>query len=148
LAGRSATRSVAAGRLCPRSRSLELHWLTAIDGLPAVHARLRRVVILNKPALEVIQSPDSPNILYYLDPPHLPEVRAAPGIFGPYEMTEAQHQELLDMIDGVQGMVMLSGYRSKLYDSRLAHWTHHEFDLPNNAAGTILKRRMTEALLV
>ena len=30
-------------------------WLTCIDGLPAVSAHLRRVVILNEPALEVIR---------------------------------------------------------------------------------------------
>jgi DNA adenine methylase len=26
-------------------------WLTAVEGLPAVHARLKRVAILNRPAL-------------------------------------------------------------------------------------------------
>ena len=79
--------------------------------------RLQRVVVLNKPAVEVIRSQDGPNTLFYLDPPYLPEVRSAQGVFGKYEMTEAQHRELLDVINGVQGMVMLSGYPSKLYDS-------------------------------
>jgi DNA adenine methylase len=47
-------------------------WLTAIEGLPEVHARLRRVVILRQPALTVLRSQDGPNTLFYLDPPYLP----------------------------------------------------------------------------
>jgi len=43
-------------------------WLNAIEGLPAVHARLQRVVILNQPGLEVIRSQDGPSTIYYLDP--------------------------------------------------------------------------------
>lgn len=121
-------------------------WLNAVDGLPEVHARLRRVVILNRPAVEVIQSQDGPNTLFYLDPPYLPETKSAKTAFGEFEMTEEQHLELLDVINGVQGKVMLSGYASKLYESRLSHWTRHDFDLPNNAAGDVLKRRMTEVL--
>jgi DNA adenine methylase len=121
-------------------------WINAIDSLPAVHARLRRVVVLNRPAVEVIRTQDGPNTLFYLDPPYLPEVRAAQGVFGKYEMTPDQHQELLDVVGSVQGMVMLSGYRNKLYETRLANWSRHTFNLPNNAAGDVLKRRMTEVV--
>ena len=70
-------------------------WLTAIEGLPAVHARLQRVVILNQPALEVLRSQDGPGVLFYRDPPYLPETRAAKKAFGPFEMTVEQHEELL-----------------------------------------------------
>ena len=48
-------------------------WLTAIDGLPAVHARLQRVVILNQDALQVIKNQDGEKTLFYLDPPYLAE---------------------------------------------------------------------------
>lgn len=121
-------------------------WLNAIEGLPAVHARLKRVVILNRPALEVIRTQDGPGVLFYLDPPYLPEVRAAKQAFGPFEMTVEQHEELLDAITGLQGMVMISGYTSPLYDSRLAGWARHEFELPNNAGSGKQKRRMVEVV--
>ena len=45
-------------------------WLNAIDGLPAVHARLSRVLILNGDALNVIRQQDGPRTLFYLDPPY------------------------------------------------------------------------------
>ena len=118
-------------------------WLAAIDGLPEVHARLRRVVVLNQPALDVIRSQDGPDTLFYLDPPYLPQTKATHA-FGPLEMTVEQHEELLTAITSVQGKVMISGYASRLYDTTLAGWSRHEFRLPNNAASGVMKRDMTE----
>jgi DNA adenine methylase len=121
-------------------------WLKAIEGLTAVHARLQRVVILNRPAIEVIRSQDGPQTLFYLDPPYLPETRSSGEVFGKFDMTEAEHEELLEVIQGLQGKVMISGYRCPLYDARLTKWHRHEFDVPNNAAGGVLKRRMVETV--
>lgn len=50
-------------------------WLTAVEGLPEVHARLKRIVILNDDALEVIKSQDGASTLFYLDPPYVPDAR-------------------------------------------------------------------------
>lgn len=120
-------------------------WLTAIEGLPAVHARLKRVVILNRPAVEVIRQQDGPDTLTYCDPPYLKETRTAPDVYA-HEMTTEQHAELLDTILAREGKVMLSGYHSALYDSRLSDWTCHEFEVANHAAGGSGKRRMVECL--
>jgi DNA adenine methylase len=121
-------------------------WVNAIDGLPAVHARLQRVVILNKPALEVLRSQDGPGSLMYLDPPYVPDTRTSKKTFGPFEMSVEQHEELLDAITGLQGLVMISGYASELYDSKLAAWDRREFELPNNASNGKQKRRMKEVV--
>jgi DNA adenine methylase len=121
-------------------------WLNAIEGLPPIHTRLKRVVVLNRPALEVIRTQDGPGVMFYLDPPYIPEVRTSKDAFGPFDMTVEQHEELLDAITGLQGMVMISGYASDLYDSRLAGWARHEFELPNNASSGKQKRRMTEVI--
>lgn len=121
-------------------------WLTAIEGLPAVHERLKRVVILNREALDVIRQQDGPQTLFYLDPPYLPETRQTNGEYGIHEMTGRDHADLLGVIRSVQGKVMLSGYRNLLYDNLLKDWTRRDFELPNNAAGGATKRRMTESL--
>jgi DNA adenine methylase len=120
-------------------------WLGAIDGLPAVHARLRRVVVLNRDALDVIRQQDGEKTLYYLDPPYLADSRTAPDVYA-HEMTVAQHESLLETIRSCKGKVMISGYANALYDRELAGWDRHEFSLPNNAAGGEIKRRMTEVL--
>lgn len=60
-------------------------WINSVEGLLAVHQRLRRVVVLNRPAVEVIKTHDSPTTLFYLDPTYLPETRSSKHVFGPHE---------------------------------------------------------------
>jgi DNA adenine methylase len=120
-------------------------WWNAVDGLEAVRRRLAGVVVLNRPALEVLRTQDGPATLFYCDPPYLPSTRAAPEVYR-HEMSEADHRELLDALLRAEGKVMLSGYRSTLYDGALAGWTRHEFEVPNHAAGGPAKRRMTECV--
>jgi DNA adenine methylase len=120
-------------------------WLGAVEGLPAIHARLRRVVIENLPALELIQREDTPRTCCYCDPPYLHVTRTATQAYC-YEMTETDHQALLAVLLRCKGKVMLSGYPSELYDRTLAGWTRHTFDVPNNAAGGDSKNREIEVL--
>lgn len=123
-------------------------WLNCIEGMPEVHKRLIRVVILNQPALKVIQKQDGPRTLFYLDPPYLPETRQSIGQYGEHEMLHVNHVELLEAIDNIEGRFVLSGYRSQLYDSfaKRCGWNRVDFDVPNNASGAKLKRRMIECV--
>jgi DNA adenine methylase len=109
-------------------------WLVAVDGLPAVHARLRRVLILNRPALDVIRREDGPDTLFYCAPPYLDESRATTAPYT-HEMTEEDHRRLLDVLLSVKGMVMLSGYGSSLYASALADWMCYVFGSLRHAGG-------------
>jgi DNA adenine methylase len=101
--------------------------------------------MLCRPAIEVIRQQDGPRTLFYLDPPYEHETRAARDVYS-FEMTNADHRELLALLQTVQGKVMLSGYSCSWYDAALADWTRHTFDLPNNAAGGKQKDRETEVL--
>lgn len=121
-------------------------WLTAVEGLPAVHARLKRVVVLApRPAADVIEQQDGPGTLFYLDPPYLPATRSAPSVYDHEMTTEEDHAHLLAVVWRCQGKVVLSGYPSPLYDDVLRDWRRVTFDLPNHAAGGPAKARMTEA---
>lgn len=122
-------------------------WLTAIEGLPAVHKRLSRVVVFNKDAVELIRQQDGANTLFYCDPPYVPDSRTAPDIYR-FEMTIEQHGALLDTLGGITGKFILSGYDCDLYRNResVYNWRREEFDLPNNAASGASKRRMTEVI--
>ncbi len=96
-------------------------WLGAIEGLPPIIDRLMRVQIDNAPALEVIQRYDTPETLFYLDPPYVHDTRGDKhAYYG--EMTDAQHTELARLLHGVKGCAAISGYRSELYDSLYADW--------------------------
>jgi DNA adenine methylase len=119
-------------------------WLSAVEGLPAVHERLRRVAFLSRDAIDVIRHQDGPRTLFYLDPPYLPSARSAPDVYR-HEMIEGRHRELLALVKRVKGKVVLSGYPADLYDAVLTGWHRVTFDLANHAAGGKSKRRVTEA---
>lgn len=123
-------------------------WLNAVEGLLAVHARLKRVVVLNRDALDVIRQQDGSKTLFYLDPPYLHETRSTTKEYGEFEMTEAEHGELLHLLSTIKGKFLLSGYWSTLYQQfeLTFGWRRHEFDLPNNAASDKEKRRMVECV--
>lgn len=120
-------------------------WLSTVEGLPEIHARLKRVVIENMHALELIRREDTSTTLFYCDPPYLHETRATIDAYA-YEMQNSEHVELLATLKSCKGKVMLSGYQSSLYAKRLKNWNVHKFNLPNNAAAGKTKRRMTEFL--
>ena len=122
-------------------------WLSAVDGLTCVHDRLRRVVILNRDALDVIRQQDGENTFFYLDPPYLFETRATVGEYA-VEMDDRQHEKLLRTLTEVKGKFMLSGYRSKMYDD-YAHdyrWRRVDFDTVAHSAGGDTKGKRVECV--
>lgn len=80
------------------------------------------MVIENREALEVINQHDSPETLFYVDPPYVLSTRYAGAKWNDcyrHEMTENDHRRLAEKLHSVKGMVVLSGYRSALYDQEL-----------------------------
>jgi DNA adenine methylase len=121
-------------------------WISAVDGLPAVHARLRRVLILNRDATKLLSEFDKDGVVIYSDLPYLPETRTAKNVYR-FEMTAADHVEFLAAATALKtAKIAISAYRNDLYDDHLRRWRTVEFDVPNNAAGGDSKRRMTEAV--
>ncbi|MFB6364500.1 DNA adenine methylase [Paenibacillus elgii] len=82
--------------------------------------RLQGVQIEREPALKVIERYHKPNVLIYADPPYLLDTRR--GKMYEDEMTEVDHVELLQALEGHPGPVLLSGYAHPLYDEMLQHW--------------------------
>ena len=111
-------------------------WLGAVEGLPEIAQRLQRVQIENAPALEVIRRYDTPNTLFYLDPPY---VHASRGDTSAYvhEMTDDDHRDLAALLHDIKGRAVLSGYRSRLYAELFADWYRVDADekLCNSSKG-------------
>jgi DNA adenine methylase len=120
-------------------------WLGAVDGLPEAHARLRPVVAMREDALKLIPRMDSPNTLFYIDPPYYPSSRSRPDVYK-HEMTAAQHEELLDAATSCEGYVMISGYDCEAYSRRLNSWEKHEFPTPNHSGKGKKKRPRVEVV--
>ncbi len=123
-------------------------YLSAIDEqLPLITARLRTVQIMCRPAVDVILNWDSPQTLFYCDPPYVAQTRhhASQDIYG-HEMSDEEHQQLATVLRSCKGKVILSGYPSDLYDRLYSDWHRLEFKIANHAAGGRKKKRMTECL--
>jgi DNA adenine methylase len=101
------------------------NWARFPDALKDVVDRLRAVVIEQRPALEVIEMHDGPDVLFYLDPPYTPETRSSGERYA-YEMSLEAHEELLTRLLRVEGCVVLSGYPNALYERVLAGWRRTE----------------------
>lgn len=99
--------------------------------LPRLSERMTSVLIENRDFRKIIQTYDSEESFFYLDPPYLPKTRRG----GTYkcEMTADDHRELVEILRSIKGKVMLSGYPSDLYDS--LDWNRREWDVTCSAAG-------------
>ena len=64
----------------------------------------------------------------YCDPPYLRSARSCQRDYYASEFdTEEQHAELLEILCGLPVPVLLSGYRSPLYDRILLHWRRIDY---------------------
>ena len=124
-------------------------WWTAIEQLPEIVERLRRVQVLHQPASSAIRKFDSPETLIYCDPPYLHETRDVNSrdVYG-VEMSEDDHRELAELLNLCRGAVVLSGYSSPLYDALYKKWRRIEIEIANHSAGGKLKARKTEVLWI
>ncbi len=73
--------------------------------------------------------------LVYLDPPYLLETRRQHRPIYRYELADADHVRLLDIIKGLTCMVMISGYWSEMYHSALATWRVDKFTTTTRGGG-------------
>jgi DNA adenine methylase len=91
-------------------------WLSAVEGLPEVHARLKRVEIRCQDAVKFIEELDSPETLFYCDPPYVQETRNCPQAYE-HEMSFEDHEMLLAVLGQIEGKFLLSGYPHWLYEA-------------------------------
>lgn len=110
-------------RACGTSQQ---HWADYPDALAAVARRFSGVLIENRPAIDVMQQHDDENTLHFVDPPYMHETRvrgAGKARYYRHEMTDDQHNALLDAVLQLKGMVVISGYATEMYADRLGAWS-------------------------
>lgn len=89
-------------------------WLSAVEGLPEVIERLKRVEVRNMDAIDFIRAYDHENAFFYVDPPYVNETRESIGQYN-CEMTEVEHAALLSTLASIKGKFLLSGYGCETY---------------------------------
>ena len=113
-------------------------WLGSIENLPDIALRLLRVQIENRPALEIIRLYDDPKTLFYCDPPYVHAARGDSKAYG-FEMDDAAHHQLADVLQGCKAKVAISGYRCDLMDQLYTNW--RRYDAPPKHCHSIKKVR-------
>ena len=103
------------------------NWADYPGALGAIGERFAGVLIENRDAIAVIQAHDGPDSLHFVDPPYVHSTRAMRNKGGyRHELDDDGHRRLLDALRAVDGMVVLCGYASNLYDTELSAWERHE----------------------
>ena len=105
------------------------YWCKTPEMIFEAAERLRKVQIENLPAVDLIRRFNFPNVLIYADPPYVLSTRH--GKQYRHEVTDEQHEELLDTLSNHRGPVLLSGYDSDLYRDILHDW--HREEIPSRA---------------
>jgi len=98
-------------------------WASYPPAIAAAGERFAGVLIENRPAIDVLQQHDSPETLHFVDPPYVHETRVLRARGGyRHEMSDEDHEDLLSTLQRLQGMVVLCGYETDLYNDVLVGW--------------------------
>jgi DNA adenine methylase len=129
-------RSVTAGR--NGMATTVASYLSAIDRLPEIAARLTRVQIENQDFREIIKGYDRPETFFYLDPPYVLSTRKTKAYR--HEMTDDDHAELVELLLNMKGKAVLSGYSNLIYEPlESSGWARHDFKAKCTVANHIVK---------
>lgn len=101
-----------------------MDWCNLPEKIMQAAERLRGVQIENRPAAELIERFNYPDVLIYADPPYV--LRTRHGKQYRYEMDDKSQNDLLDVLLAHKGPVLLSGYDNDIYNGRLKGWHREE----------------------
>jgi len=117
-------------RLRRDSTTTAADWQGLPEAFLAIFERLQGVVIEHMDACAVMQEHDAVDTLFYVDPPYVHSARQAKQgkskMGYRHELDDAGHRRLAEVLHGLKGMVILSGYRSPLYDELFGDWACSE----------------------
>lgn len=85
--------------------------------------RLRNVCVENLNYAECIRRYDSPDTLFYCDPPYLD----AEDYYGKGNFVLEDHHRLSELLHGIKGKAMVSHYQNGLYDDLYKGWERDEY---------------------
>lgn len=104
--GRNFGRAIASGNLAGK-----IH--TALPDFTIIHERLRYVQIENQDYHQLMKDFDSPDAVFYCDPPYLD----AFGSIYKHEMTLNEHRRFMELVHDLHGFVAVSSYPNNIYDA-------------------------------
>lgn len=98
-------------------------YFNAIDCFEDIAGRLRDVTIECLDYADCIRRYDSPDTLFYCDPPYL----NTEGYYGKGNFAYEDHRALARLLNGAKGKAMVSHYANELYDELYKDWYRFEY---------------------
>ncbi len=120
-------------------------WETMLDHIPDIHQRIKEVTILPYSFEEILNNLNNANTFFYLDPPYMKSTRTSTNIYD-HEMTDKQHEILLDLCLESKAKIMISGYQCPLYNKKLRDWNFHYRAIANHSSQASRKTVKLECL--
>jgi DNA adenine methylase len=120
-------------------------WETSIDNLYNIRERLKNVEVKNRDFREILSKYTNENTFIYIDPPYMKSTRVSKDIYD-HEFSERDHQDLLGLIIDSKISILISGYSSNLYNTKLKDWNRHQKIVISNSGQTKTKGFKTEIL--
>lgn len=96
------------------------YWAKTPEDIIQAAERLRGVQIEKRPAVDLIQRFNFPNVLIYADPPYMLNTRH--GKQYKHEFLNEDHDDLLQVLKAHKGYVIISGYETEFYNEQLLDW--------------------------
>jgi DNA adenine methylase len=112
---------------CSQGRSFH----AGLDRFMEIHRRMKNVQVENQDFRMLIKDFDSPDVVWYMDPPYF-------DCYPTYEkdLTKEEHTEFLERIFHMQGFVAVSGYPNWLYDDPKWPWdSRHSWEVAEMTNG-------------
>jgi DNA adenine methylase len=102
-------------------------WTNAVEALPAFSDRLRTVQIECMDWRAILEVYDTPSTTFYCDPPYVPDTRQDGHRYA-YELTLADHAELVAALLQIRGQAVVSGYDHPVYAPLSRAWRRFTYD--------------------
>jgi DNA adenine methylase len=114
-------------------------WHALMARLAGLHKRLRSVQIEHADWREILDRYDGDGTLFYVDPPYLEDTRIG-GRYS-HEITRRDHDELVERLLRLKGMVVLSGYQHPSYQPlESCGWQRRSYNVIAHSSDTRTRR--------
>lgn len=90
-------------------------WNKRKEALMHAHERLQNIIVENEDFRKLIPRYDTPNTLFYLDPPYHMSKRDGKNRYI-YEFKNKDHEDLIDILQKIKGTAVVSGYNCETYE--------------------------------
>ena len=121
-------------------------WNRRKESLPAAHERLKNIIVENEDFRQLIPRYDTPNTLFYLDPPYHMSARDGKNRYI-YEFKMKDHEDMINILHNIKGTAVVSGYACKAYE-RLENSGFTRYDKEAIIRASSVRTRRIESIWI